>query len=141
MSKLQGSLTIFVPGEPVPKGRPRMTQTGHVYTPPKTHHYEYEIGLLGLTAMRGHPPFENYLHVDILVILPIPPSWSEKRKKDALECRTFPVGKGDLDNYVKSALDGLNKIVFKDDGQICSLSARKVYGEITGLHIIIETID
>ena len=38
-------------------------------------------------------------------------------------------------------LDGLNGIVWKDDGQICSLNARKVYGEIPGLHIVIQEMD
>ena len=133
-------IRIFVPGEPVAKGRPRMTRAGHAYTPAKTRCYEGKMAIFGSQAMTGKPALESPLHVDLLIILPIPSSWSRRKKSEALGCRLLPAGRKDLDNFVKT-LDGLNGIVWKDDGQICSLNARKVYGEIPGLHIVIQEMD
>ena len=134
------SINIFVPGEPVAKGRPRMTRTGHAYTPAKTRSYESKMALFGHQAMAGKTPLDSPLHVDLVVVLPIPASWSERKKKEARAFRLLPAGRKDLDNFVKT-LDGLNGIVWNDDGQICALSARKVYGEIPGLHIVIEELN
>ncbi len=133
-------IRIFVPGQPVAKGRPRFTKAGHCFTPKKTSDYEGKMALFGSQAMTGKPPLESPLHVDLLIILPIPSSWSRRKKSEALGCRLLPAGRKDLDNFVKT-LDGLNGIVWKDDGQICSLNARKVYGEIPGLHIVIQEMD
>lgn len=141
MSDAGWSIKVFVPGEPVAKARPRMTRTGHVYTPSKTHHYEYKISLLGLKAMAGKSPLEDSLHIDILVIVSVPKSWSEKRKNEALAHKVYPSGKGDLDNFVKSALDGINGVIFKDDSQVCSLGARKIYGDPPGLYIGVKGMD
>ena len=117
-----------------------MTRTGHAYTPAKTRSYEGKMALFGSREMVGKPPIESPLHVDLLVILQIPASWSGKKKSLALECKLLPAGRKDLDNFIK-CLDGLNNIVWKDDGQICSLTARKVYGEIPGLHIVIQELN
>lgn len=133
-------IRLFVPGEPVPKARPRMTRTGHAYTPAKTRTYESKVALYGWQAMDGKPPSESPLHVDILVVLPVPASWSQRKRSEALAYKILPAGRKDLDNFVKT-LDGLNGIVWRDDGQICSLNARKVYGEIPGLHIVIKEMD
>lgn len=117
-----------------------MTRTGHAYTPEKTRSYEGKMALFGHQAMRGKPPLQSPLHVGLLVILPMAESWSKKKKEAALKGEMLPVGRRDLDNFIK-CLDGLNGIVWKDDGQICSISARKIYGQIPGLHIIVEELD
>ena len=39
------SISFSVPGEPVGKGRPRFTRTGHPYTPGKTESYESLVRL------------------------------------------------------------------------------------------------
>ena len=33
--------------------------------------------------------------------------------------------RGDIDNYVKSIMDGLNGVAYKDDGQVLNLKAHK----------------
>ena len=132
-------IRILVPGVPVGKGRPRMTRTGHAYTPEKTRVYEDRIALYGHQAMGGKPPLKGYLTIQVEAVFPVPESWSKKKKKMALDGKLFP-GRPDIDNILK-AIDGLNGIVWKDDAQICALSARKVYGEIPGLHIVIEKLN
>ena len=130
-------IRFFVPGEPVAKGRPRMTRTGHAYTPAKTRQYEDKLAFFGARAMEGRPLLDIPLHVDLLVVLPIPASWSNRKKEQAIRGGIYPSGRKDLDNFIK-ILDGLNGVVWEDDGLICSLSARKVYGEKPGLQIVLE---
>jgi Holliday junction resolvase RusA-like endonuclease len=47
----------------------------------------------------------------------------------ALSGELCPVKRPDLDNYMKTALDACNEIVFADDSQIVKLIANKRYGE------------
>ena len=98
------------------------------------------MALFGSQVMAGKAPLESPLHVDLRVVLSVPASWSKRKKADALACRILPDGRKDLDNFIKT-LDGLNGIVWKDDGQICALSAKKIYGEIPGVHIVISEMD
>lgn len=47
------SISFSVPGEPVGKGRPRFTRTGHPYTPGKTGSYESLVRLTGFVVLRA----------------------------------------------------------------------------------------
>jgi Holliday junction resolvase RusA-like endonuclease len=38
-----------------------------------------------------------------------------------------PIGRPDLDNFVKSGLDSINEIVIRDDSQVVEATARKRY--------------
>lgn len=53
------SISFSVPGEPVGKGRPRFTRTGHPYTPGKTESYESLVRLAyggsGIIFPKGVP--------------------------------------------------------------------------------------
>ncbi len=97
---------MHIEGPPVPKGRPQFKvnkQTGAVitYTPPKTVAYEHLIGL----SWRGRRRFEGAVKVTVKVI--------EGAKGHP----------GDLDNYVKCLLDGLNGIAWVDDKQVVGIDA------------------
>jgi Holliday junction resolvase RusA-like endonuclease len=117
-----------------------MTRTGHAYTPAKTRTYESKLALFGSRTMGSKPPLEGPLHVVVLVVLPIPDSWSKKKKADAISCRLLPTGRKDLDNFIK-CLDALNGVCWRDDGQICSLVATKKYGKNPGITIVICRIE
>ncbi|RJQ07575.1 MAG: RusA family crossover junction endodeoxyribonuclease [Bacillota bacterium] len=97
--------TFTVPGRPVPKKRPRLGYGGrraYVYTPRETLAYEEAVGW----AARPHfpKPLEGPVSVKLDVYLA-----TGKR--------------GDLDNYSKSILDGVNEIAFRDDSQVARLEA------------------
>ena len=51
------AVVVNIPGQPVPKGRPRFTKGGFAYTPDKTRKYEKLVASLAKTAMAGRPPF------------------------------------------------------------------------------------
>ena len=49
--------------------------------------------------------------------------------------RIYPFVRPDLDKLCRAVLDGLTAIAFKDDAQVISLSAKKIYGEQEGVFI------
>ena len=79
--------------------------------------------------MASRPPLQGPVRLELVVELPIPASWSRKRRLAAIAGWILPTTRPDLDNYVKSALDAINTIVIADDCQIVELHARKRYGE------------
>ena len=132
-------IRILIPGVPVGKGRPRMTRTGHAYTPEKTRLYEDKIALFGHQAMGGKRPLEGYLTIQVEAVFPVPESWSKKKMKMALDGKLFP-GRPDIDNILK-AIDGLNGVVWKDDAQIILAVVSKRYGHVPHLAIYVEAAE
>lgn len=120
-------IEFFVP-EIRGKGRPRLTRNGHAFTDEKTRNYENLVKLLAMQAMEkaGATVTDKPVRAIINAYFEIPKSYSKKRIKTILDGKEFPTKKPDLDNIVKE-IDGCNKIIFKDDSQIYSITATKTY--------------
>jgi crossover junction endodeoxyribonuclease RusA len=99
-------IEFVVPGRPVPKARPRLGVRGRkafIYTPPATREYEKLVGWVARCA--GCKPLNGPL---------------------AVKLHLFIRGRsGDVDNYCKSILDGLNGVAYEDDDQVVELLVRK----------------
>jgi Holliday junction resolvase RusA-like endonuclease len=121
------TITIVIGGEPVAKGRPRMTRKGFVYTPAATRKYEAHGRLAAQMAMDGRPPIAVPVRAEIAIDLPAPSSWSGKRREAALRGEVRPTTRPDTDNYVKAALDAVNEIVIADDSLVVDLVVSKKY--------------
>jgi Holliday junction resolvase RusA-like endonuclease len=121
-------VTVIIAGEPVAKGRARMTRKGFAYTPAHTRKYEAHGRLAAQLAMNGRPPIEGPVRLELLAELPIPASWSQRKQARAITGNVLPISRPDLDNYVKSGLDSINEIVIRDDSQVVEVRARKHYG-------------
>ena len=107
---------------------------GTVYTPTKSREYEKRIMAASWAEMKrfGLAPTESPVHVEVVAFMDIPKSWPKKRKLEAEYNVTRQTSKPDLDNTVKSALDGISGAsyggpVINDDKQVHSIKARKVY--------------
>jgi Holliday junction resolvase RusA-like endonuclease len=136
---MQIMFTIY--GEPVAKGRPRFSTRGKfpvAYTPEKTKNYEFEVGMMAKAAMGASEPLEGALEAFIYVTFPVPASYSKKRTEACLSDSEKHTKKPDLDNICKILFDGMNGIVFKDDSQITSIHATKVYGEVAKVEVIVR---
>ena len=122
-------IQMEIPGVPVAKGRPRLGRYG-TYTPQKTKDYEDKIRMSARRVMAHYRGIilEGALEVIVTVILPVPDSYSKKRRERCLAGLDRPIGRPDLDNYLK-CLDALNGIVWKDDSQVVTMTAQKRYGE------------
>ena len=121
-------LIITIPGAPVPKGRPRVTRNragqSVTYTPKPTRDYEKLVrDVAALHCKKIF--FTGPVQVNIDFGLPIPKSWSKKRRREAVG--EYHASRPDLDNLAKAVLDGMEGIVFADDRQIASLVLTKQY--------------
>ena len=128
-------IKIRVPGDPVPKGRPRATAIGgqaRMYTPAATRAYEQRVAVAAREATAKAPPMDGALSVSIEITMPIPASWTKAKRADALAGMVMPTGRPDLDNLIKALTDACNGIVWRDDAQIVRLMAEKRYGEQPG---------
>lgn len=119
------TFTFTIPGEPVAKGRPRMTRTGHAYTPQKTRLYEAHIQDLWKRGIAPALPTGQPLRVSVDAFFSVPKSTSKKQKM-AMDGAPH-IKKPDADNVVKAVLDALNGLAFEDDSRICNLTATKRY--------------
>lgn len=130
-----------VDANPVPKGRPRYSaRAGFVrtYTPKKTSDYETIVRETAQQAMGPTDPLETPIAVYLYIRLSIPKSYPKKRLQACLKGLERPIKKPDIDNLAKSVLDGLNGIVYRDDGQIVSLHVTKVYASVPGVDVLVR---
>ena len=133
-------IEIVVLGVPVAKGRPRFAKdTGHTYTPEKTRNFEAALKYAAEQAMGERPPLDGPLELDMRVVVPIAQSWPKKRRAAARELREWPTRKPDFDNFQK-CVDGLNMVVWIDDGQIVRSTFEKRYGEKPGMWIRVKPL-
>ena len=117
-------IKFIIPGPAQAKQRPRVNRnTGRIYTPGATHKYEKLVK----ESYGDNPCFEDqFISIKILFKFEVPKSYSKKKRAEALAGNLRPT-KADIDNYIKSVLDGLNKVAFLDDRYIYSIEATKVY--------------
>ena len=138
------SVSFFVPGQPVGKGRPRAAKRGshiQLYTPEKTSSYESLVATAAHGAMRGAEPIRGACHVDMDIRLMVPMSWSAKRRNQALDGLVFPTKKPDLDNILKAVFDAINGIVWEDDVQAVYVQAVKRYSAVPGVHVNVKSVE
>jgi Holliday junction resolvase RusA-like endonuclease len=77
---------------------------------------------------------------EIVIDLPVPASWSGKRRDGALRGDVRPTTRPDADNYVKAALDAINEIVVTDDSMIVDLVVTKKYATVPALTITVTPL-
>lgn len=109
--------TIVIPSRPVPKGRPRLGRRGRVFTPVKT--LEAEALVNGAWQMSDGPIFEGPVWIRIEFT---PTSMEITVGESELELSKL---RGDIDNYVKTIMDGLNGVAWADDKQVHHVEAWK----------------
>lgn len=106
-----------------------------MYTPAKTERYESRVAVFAQQAMAGRTPADEALEVSIFAVMPVPASWSRKKREMALAGELSPVTRPDADNIAKAITDGSNGIVWVDDSRIVSLTVMKLYGETPGVSV------
>ena len=129
-------ICITIPGNPVAKGRPRMTKSGRAYTPLRTRQYEDMVRSYAEIAMIGHKAITGPLTARVAAFFDIPASWPQWKRDAALDGSMRHTSTPDLDNLTK-VVDGLNGVVFHDDSAICNIVATKGYSAKPRLEIII----
>lgn len=136
-------LVIYLDGEPGRKERPQFARHGsgvRTFSRPKTVRYEARLAAEG-RRLWGWAPILAPIKLTVTAVYPIAPSWPKRRRLLAAAAKLWHVGRPDIDNIVKIAMDGLNEVIWKDDSQICWLVARKFYGPTPGLWLEIDVLD
>lgn len=129
-----------VPGDPVPKGRPRFARRGtfvQTYTDSKTIEYETRVATLARLAIGSSEPLKGHLTVYLYLRYGVPASYTKKRVEACLNGLEYPK-RVDLDNCYKSITDAMNGIVYLDDSQIVEAHITKVYHEQAGVNIMVQ---
>lgn len=117
-------ISFTVEGEVVPKGRPRMTRSGRVYTPKRTKDYELKVKLAAKRAFGDRSVIEGPVFVELIIFRKVPKAKSQK----GLEGSLCDIGY-DIDNICKAALDAVNNSgIWMDDRQVAMLNAEKRWG-------------
>lgn len=127
---IEHSINFVVEGDPIGKGRPRVTRQGnftHTYTPAKTKNYEKLIQNTFLSKYTFNDILHGAIEANIIAYFPIPQSLSKKKQNELLYNYEKHTKKPDIDNVVKTIFDGLNNLAFEDDSNIIKLTAEKLY--------------
>ena len=134
------SIYFIVPGDVVPKQRPRFTSSGHAYTPKKTHDYEAKVKSAYLTEYPAGMAFkEGPIEIVLNVYFQIPQSFSKKKQEDLL-LHHYPTKRPDSDNLLKSVCDALNGVAYTDDSQIVMATVNKIWSESSKAEITIRSV-
>jgi Holliday junction resolvase RusA-like endonuclease len=133
-------IMIEIPGDPVAKGRPRVTKEGVAYTPAKTKRWETTAKWFCASKHRGDL-IDTPVRLVVNVYFAIPVSWPKYKKEHGRQEMIWHTTKPDLDNVLKAACDALVGTVLSDDALICSITVTKRYSSVPRLHIEINEID
>ena len=129
--------TIFFPFEPVPKGRPRFTRSGHSYTPKST--LEYENKLRMYYRSQTNDFYDGAIKVRLEFNMPISKSTSKKNRElmvtGVIKCTKHT---GDADNLAKAVLDSCNGVAFEDDCLVTKLIVIKKYATDGNVGVLME---
>ena len=109
---IRPAVAFSVPGEPVPKARPRVTSHG-TFTPASTTKAQAAIGWAYRKA-GGRGVLADAVFLVEMVFMVSLTRAGERRKVD-------------VDNLAKLVLDGLNGVAWVDDNQVLQIIATKRY--------------
>jgi Holliday junction resolvase RusA-like endonuclease len=123
------TIEIRMDGAPVAKARSRSTRSGHHYTTEKTANFATQLGWAARAVMKDRPLLTGALQIVCFSFVPIPMSWSAKKKAAALSGSLYPISKPDCDNFLKGVCDSCNKVVWQDDAQVVTATIHKRYSE------------
>jgi len=128
-------LRIIIFGAPIPLKRHR--------TSGKTH-YDPQVKVKKAVVFEVLPQLQGLFAFDVPIKvsfdfhMPIPKSWSKKKKKEMLhKPHTF---KPDISNLIKFYEDALNGVLWRDDSLISETEATKFYDENPRTGITIKTL-
>lgn len=138
-------LQVRIPGEAVPKGRPRFARMGkfvRTITPERTVVFENKVAFMASEAVREFEaeqrrlgqservfPTDETVRMTVTAGRALPESLSQVRVAMALSGEIHPTGRVDVDNLLKAIMDGLQGIVYKNDNLVVDVHVVKVFME------------
>lgn len=109
-------ISFTVPGPPVPQSRPRVFRNGGVKT--DSERVEAFKQACKICCPRG-----KFFHGAVTFTIHCEFKRPTKSKYD------FPMTQGDVDNLAKAAMDALEGIVYRKDGQVMKMISTKEFSD------------
>ena len=120
-------------GDPRPQGRPRFARMGKfvkAYDPKDSRDYKQTLAAQ-IAAQNPEYIQDGAISLECEFIFARPKTLPKKVVDHTK--------KPDLDNLLKALKDAMTGIVWHDDAQIVSLSARKDYGDVPGIKMVVRS--
>lgn len=145
-----GAIKVTVPAIPIAQPRPRAVIVGSgpnakpgMISAKSKHPVNQFKATCRLTAQTAYdgPPLDGAVSLVVVFVLPRTQDLIWKTKAMPRQWRTK---KPDLDNLVKSIKDALTGLLWRDDSQICDMTARKVVAagdEQPHVEVIVKRLD
>jgi Holliday junction resolvase RusA-like endonuclease len=130
-------IKLFIPI--IPMGAVRTTQRQKFVDERAKKYFTYKQQIALLVKQHINTPTGRPILADITFYMPIPMSWSLKKKERYNGA--VHKSKPDIDNMIKGCFDALNKIAWKDDNQVYEVNSRKVYSFNPGIGIEIWELE
>lgn len=123
-------LNFTVYGDPRPQARPRMTKTGHVYTPADSANYRECVRHAAAAAMHGRELITTPCELFLQIVRQSKTTGFRKGEREWLDVGGLMLHdkKPDIDNLIKQVADACNGVVWRDDSQVVIASAIKLHG-------------
>lgn len=112
----------------------------HAYDEKKYSGWKDHARLAASRTMAGRPPLAGDVIFRVRVYLAIPESWSNRKKRLALEGHIRPSITPDWDNLGKAAGDALEMIVFRNDKQVVDGGVQKWYSDRPRVEMEVQAI-
>ena len=138
-------LRLTVPGIPVPQGSSRAFIRGGraivTSANARLRPWRSTVTAAAAEAHKDAPPISGPVRVRLGFTFPRPAGHFGKRGLRS-SAPAYPAVRPDLDKLVRAVLDALTESgCIRDDAQVVSLFAGKVYGEAPGVSVIVSTED
>lgn len=125
-------IELIVHGIPVPQGSKVRTRWGLREDNPNTKPWRATVAAEAAAISVGKPLLTGPLHLEAVFTFPRPKGhFGTGRNAGVLKpsAKTYVEVTPDLDKLLRAVGDALSGVAIRDDAQIVSVSARKVYGE------------
>ncbi|MFB3816176.1 MAG: RusA family crossover junction endodeoxyribonuclease [Candidatus Methylomirabilales bacterium] len=147
------TISFQIPGTPVPQARSRhrvmKLKSGKVfsaqYDPAESRIWKGVVAEFAARAMAGAAPLEGPIVLEVVFVFLPPASLPRKRMAQLIAATGGEIPKTtkpDLKNLISGCEDGMNGIVFRDDGQVWSYgNSRKIFGPAAETRITVTAVD
>lgn len=136
--KERHAMKYVIEGIPIPLARPRLFKD-RVYDSQKVDKDGYKMFLKLSHAHSKLPELEGAISFEANFYMPIPKSWSEKKKQ--MMIGKHHISKPDWSNLLKFVEDCCTGILFKDDALIAKVCGVKVYDLMPRTEIILMEME
>lgn len=137
-------ISFFVPGIARPGGSktPGVSKSDKRFVRPANKHTKTWMGVVSYHARQHYrgDPLTGAIKVDFIFTMKRPKNHYRANGQLKDWAPLFHTSAPDRTKLMRSTEDALTGIIWKDDSQVCSGNAQKIYGEKPGVEILIQEI-